>query len=369
MSGSGSGSAESWARPPLGLPERVAVWDAALAAVRAMLRSAGLAEVVTPVRLVAVAVEPFIEPIAAPPGLLATSPELPMKRLLCHGAPSMFQLATCFRAGERGDLHREELHLVEWYRLHADTPALRADVEALVGAVFEAVVRVLPGPHPPPPRAWQTVGMLDLVEETLGVVLHGDEDPAALAAALGRVSAMLGDPLATVPDARLSTSPRAHALAAWTAFFSAWCDAALDPWLAARVERGVHGVHLVELPLPLAALSEHGPGLHPRAGDGAPRRRVAHRFESHVHGRELANGYRELRDADEQQHRFEDVNALRAAMGLHRLPIDPAFIEDLRAPGLPPCAGAALGLDRLVLLATGCRRLTDVAIELGAPGA
>lgn len=359
-----SASAARGVAPPLAFAERVAVWDAALAAVRAGLREAGLLEVVTPVRLRAVAVEPFIEPIAAPPGLLATSPELPMKRLLCRGAPSIFQVATCFRAGERGDLHREELHLVEWYRLHADTPALRADVERVVVAVFEAVAAALREPGlPAPPRAWTTEGMLDLVERTLGVALRGDEDAPALAAALRPVSARLGDPLATTPNARLATSPRAATLAAWTAFFSAWCDVALDPWLRSH-ERPC--VHVVEFPLALAALSAHGPSLH-AAGDAAPRT-VAHRFESHVHGRELANGYRELRDADEQARRFDDVNALRAALDLPPLPVDSELIADLRAPGLPPCAGVALGLDRLVLLATGRRSLDDVAIELGAPG-
>lgn len=346
-------------RPPLPTASRVAVWDAALATTRAVLRGWGLREVVTPVRLHAVAVEPFIEPVAAAPGLLATSPELPMKRLLCDGAPSIFQIAPCFRAGERGDLHREELHLVEWYRLHADVPALRADVEALVPAVFDAVAEVLgEAGLPAPPRAWEAVGMLELVEQTLGVALRGDEDADALAAALRRVSAVVGDPLAAIPNARLVATARARTLAAWTAFFSAWCDAALDPWLRARPDRGVH---LVELPWPLAALSAR----EPPAASG---RCVAHRFESHVHGVELANGYRELRDADEQQQRFEDVNALRVAHGQPALPIDPGFIADLRAPGLPACAGAALGLDRLVLLATGRRRLADVALERGALG-
>jgi lysyl-tRNA synthetase class 2 len=318
------------------------------------------------VRLAAVAVEPFIEPVAAPPGLLATSPELPMKRLLCRGAPSIFQIAPCFRAGERGDLHREELHLAEWYRVHADAPALRVDVERVVAAVFDAVAGALREPGlPAPPRAYQRLGMLDLVQQTLGVALRGDEDAEALAAALGCVRARLGDPLATVPHDRLAASPRAHALAAWTAFFSAWCDAALDPWLREHSDRGLH---LVDFPPPLAALSAVGPEPPPWLGPRGEPRTVAHRFESHVHGRELANGYRELRDADEQLARFEAVNALRAAMDLRPLPIDPAFIEDLRERGLPPCAGVALGLDRLVLLATGRQRIADVAIELGAPG-
>ncbi|MCB9712758.1 MAG: hypothetical protein H6712_02815 [Myxococcales bacterium] len=335
----------------------MAVWDAALRAVRSELRGRGLAEVLTPLRLPAVAVEPFIEPIAAPPGLLATSPELPMKRLLCRGAPSIFQVTPCFRAAEHGDLHREEFHMVEWYRVAADAPAVRGDVERVVEAVFEAVAGVLPEPPVAPPRAWIEAQAVPLMAETLGVTLRGDEDAPALRAALRPVSARLGDPLATVRDDRLATSPRAHALAAWTALFSAWCDVELDPWLAARRDTGVH---LVELPPALAALSEVA------ASERDATRTVAHRFESHVHGRELANGYRELRDADEQRRRFADVNALRASLDEPALPVDEAFLEDLRAPGLPPCAGVALGLDRLVLLACGRRRLADVALELPA---
>ncbi len=345
-------------RPPLRWPQRVAVWDAALGAVRAVLRGAGLCEVVTPVRLAEVAIEPFIEPIAAAGSLLATSPELPMKRMLCRGAPSIFQIAPCFRAAEHGALHREEFHMVEWYRVEHDAAAVRRDVEAVAGAVFEAVAAVLDEPELPagPAPGWAEVAALPLMERTLGVGLRGDEDAAALAAAIAPVSAALGDPLAAVRHARLASFPRAHTLAAWTAVFSAWCDVRLDPWLA---ERAHAGLHLVELPAALAALSETGPGL-----DG---RTIAHRFESYVGGRELANGYRELRDPEQQRRRFEDVNALRRSLDQPPLPMPDGLLHALHTEGLPRCAGVAVGLDRLVLLATGRARLGDVVLEIGAP--
>lgn len=343
--------------PPLSAAQRVAAWDAALAAVRAVLRGEGLREVVTPVRLPAVAIEPFIEPVAAPPGLLATSPELPMKRLMCQGSGSIFQIAPCFRAAERGRLHREEFHLVEWYRVGAEPAAVQRDVERLVEAVFEAVASALGQPPRPAPRAWSRVGVLALVERTLGVALHGHEDAPELAAALAGVAPALGEPLPLPFDARLAPTPRARTLAAWTAFFSAWCDARLDPWLA---DPSRPGVHVVDFPPALAALSEVAPGPEGHA--------VADRFESHVLGRELANGYRELRDPEEQRRRFEDVNALRAALDGAALPIDEAFLADLRDPGLPPCAGAALGLDRLVMLAAGRGALGDVILEPSAAG-
>lgn len=340
---------------PLPWEVRVAVWDAAQAAVRRTLRGQGLREVVTPVRLSAVAIEPFIEPLpAGAGGWLATSPELPMKQLLCRGAPSIFQIAPCFRAAEWGDRHREQFRLVEWYRLAGTLRDVQDDVERLVAAVHEAVAGVLDDASIPAvaaPARWSRRGVVPLMEQTMGVRLRGDEDAVALHRALAPVSAALGDPLATVREDRLSASPGAHALAAWTALFSAWCDRFFDPWLAKYDEPGLH---VVDFPAPLAALSRiEGP--------------VAHRFESHVRGIELANGYDELRDPDEQRARFLAVNELRASYDAPALPLPEEFLADLRDHGLPPCSGAALGLDRLVLLATGRARLSDIAIELSAP--
>jgi elongation factor P--beta-lysine ligase len=146
--------------PPLPYARRVAVWDAALAVVRAHLREQGLREVSTPVRVVAPAIEPYIDPIAAPPGFLATSPELAMKRLLARGSGPIFQVSHVFRQAERGDRHREEFHLLEWYRLGGELRALEADVEALVAAVFTAV-------GSEPPARWLRADFFALFEHQL----------------------------------------------------------------------------------------------------------------------------------------------------------------------------------------------------------
>lgn len=344
----------------LGVARRVAVWDAALERARRVLREAGLQEVTTPVRLDAVALEPWIEPVAAPPGWLATSPELPMKRLLCRGAPSIFQIAHVHRQAERGELHAEEFHLVEWYRHGADPGPVMADVEALVAGVGEAVEAVLePSGRGARlqalPTPWRREGMLDLVERTTGLQLRGDEPAAALLAEVARVRPAWTPALtAQLDDA--NEDGAVQDLAVWTAFFSAWSDDAFDPWLRSQ---GDVAVHVVEFPVALAALAEVGPSA---AGD----REVGHRFESHVarSGRavELANGYRELRDATEQRRRFDAVARLRARHRLAPLPMPEAFLADLSGFGLPLVAGAALGLDRLVLLATGAEALADIAL-------
>lgn len=333
-------------------PERVILWDRALAAVREVLRGRGLREVSTPVRVAAVAVEPFIEPIAAPPGLLATSPELAMKRLLCRGSGSIFQVSHVFRRAERGDRHSEEFHLVEWYRVDAPLRAIQDDVEAVIAAVFHAL-------GGSPGGAFETRGLLEFVEATTGLRLRGDESAERLRDRAAEVGLEIADPAldgAALPvEGDLEAEVRQ--LAAWSSFISVWSDRALDPWLATR---GQWGLHVDAFPPALAALAALS-----TAADGTIH---AERFESYVGGVELANGYHELRDPEVQRRRFTVVNGLRRAHGLAPLPVDEAFLADLRGLGLPRCSGVALGLDRLIMLAAGATRLDEVSLGLGAAG-
>jgi elongation factor P--(R)-beta-lysine ligase len=327
---------------PPSVATRVVLWDAALAAVRRYFRDEGLREVMTPPRVVAVAIEPWIDPVFAPPGCLHTSPELAMKSLLAHGGGPMFQVTFVARAAEHGAWHREQFVLLEWYRTHGE-PA--DDVERLIEHVVDAVAQWRVS-SVTPPRRWTRVAFLDAVSRTTGgLALRGDEDAETLANRLAGQGWSL-------PPLR-AAEPAARRLEAWTAWFTQWSDGALDPWLAERAAAG-EGIHLIEFPEPLAALAE-------RSIDGAGRA-VSGRFESHAFGRELANGYRELRDAAEQRARFDAVAALRLAYGQPALPSPEAFLADLADPGLPPCSGAALGLDRLLALAIGADGLDAVAL-------
>jgi lysyl-tRNA synthetase class 2 len=86
---------------------------------------------------------------------------------------------------------------------------------------------------------------------------------------------------------------------------------------------------------------------------------VAERFELYYRGIELANGYHELSDAQEQRHRFEAVNAARLADGRPALPLPQGFLAALER-GLPDCTGVALGFDRLAMLAVGATAIDDV---------
>jgi lysyl-tRNA synthetase class 2 len=337
-------------------PLRVRAWDAALAAVRAYLRGEGLREVSTAVRVDEVALEPWIDPIGSEGRLLITSPELGMKRLLARGSGPVFQIAHVFRRAERGDRHSEAFHLIEWYRERGDGPdalgPVMRDVEEIVARVFAAVAAEI-GEQVPPnqrcaPTRWERVNLLALMGETLGCPFVGNEPAEAIQSHLQRVrtDAAAGlDAHARTP----TTDPELARLLAWTELFSLWSDVIFDPWLRAR-GRGV-GIHVEGFPASLAALAELDAG-------GC----IGARFESHVNAVELANGYRELRDAVEQRRRFERVAAMRAHHGQAQLPMPEAFLAELA--NMPACTGVALGLDRLVALACGCERLDQIALGL-----
>jgi len=346
---------------------RVAVWDRAFVGVRSWFRREGLKEVSTPVRVGAPAIEPFIEPLAAPPGFLATSPELSMKRLLCRGSGSIFQVAHVFRGAEVGRRHAEEFHMIEWYRVAAQGDAtaafsaIRADVEGLVESV-RAEIEGLDLPRslvqiPGQIARWEEVdGPLHLAE-TLGVEPSRLNSGHAIAEALVRLRAQcaVGDaeacsPLAPVSDATVH-------LAQWTELFSLWSDGVFDPWLREKAAKSTHpsALHLIGFPAALAALAEIREG-------------VGMRFESYVGDLELANGYLELRDPVEQHQRFVRANGLREMYGRTPLPLDRGFLADLgRGEGLPPSAGAALGLERLLMHVCGSESIDDITLAVGGP--
>ena len=321
-------------------------------AVRTFFHERGFAEVETPVLQVSPGLEPHLiafetelrEPFrdgARSRLYLHTSPEFAMKKLLVAGVGNLFQIARTFRNGERSATHHPEFAMLEWYRANAGYRDLMEDCEALLRACLEAGAAAGPdgGRH----------------------FVRGDRacDPFApwhylsVAEAFDRHADI--DLLATAPDpARPDAAPlaaEAGRIGIWTTPDDSWEDVFFRIFLA-RIEPklgiGAPTV-LYDYPMAMAALS--------RQNESDPR--LAERFELFVCGLELANGYGELTDAAEQRRRFEaDMERKQALVGYH-YPIDEDFMAAL-AHGLPECAGIALGLDRLVMLATGAAAIDDV---------
>ncbi len=329
------------ARKPY-LDARIAV----IGAIRRFFAMRDFAEVETPALQVSPGLEPhliafeteLVEPFrdgARARLYLHTSPELAMKKLLAAGLPRIFQLARCFRNGERSATHHPEFTMLEWYRAGAGYRALMADCEALLRDVLAAVpaTALVRGDRRCDPGAdWEYLTVAEAFRRDAGI-----------------------DLLATAPDPLAPDAARLRAEAKRIGVFTnpadTWEDVFFRIFLA-RIEGGL-GIGaptvLYDYPASMAALSRLKP-------DDA---RLAERFEVYVAGLELANAFSELTDAAEQQRRFEaDVARKRELFG-SAYPIDADFIAALDH-GLPDCAGIALGVDRLVMLATGAGRIEDV---------
>jgi lysyl-tRNA synthetase class 2 len=325
------GPATEVARLPRSRMAALQARGVAMAALRRFFADRDFLEVETPLRVPSPGLELHLDAVAAGGGYLITSPEYQMKRLLAAGFERIYQVCKCFRAGEHGPHHASEFTMVEWYRGFADLDAIVCDTEQLVAAVITAVAGT------PVARAggrsiavsppWPRITVREAMRRWAGVEVAGDEPAAELVAAVRAAGIAVADDTA------------------WDdAFFAAFL-ARVDPALAA-LDRPI----IVEdWPAPLAALARRKPG-DPR---------TALRFEAYIGGLELANAFGELTCASEQRARFEHDQATRRARGKPVYPIDDKLIAAL-AEGLPPSAGIALGVDRLIMLATGADTIGEV---------
>lgn len=296
-----------------GTGRRLAARARALAFVRAYFDARAFVEVETPVRVPSPGLDAHVDAIPAQGGYLITSPELHMKRLLVGGLPRIYQIARVSRAEELGVLHEPEFTLLEWYRAFADSEDVVQDTEALVHGVVKALSgaatvhvngRIV---DVTPPFERMTVRS---AFREFGKV---DDAPTLAARDPDRYFQILLDAV----EPALAESPRP--------------------------------VVLHDFPVSEAALArpcEHDPS-------------VADRFEVYVAGIELCNGFGELTDPVEQRRRFEMELARRRRAGAPLHPIDERFLAALQE-GMPPSAGNALGVDRLVTLALGGTRIEDV---------
>ena len=314
-----SSTPSDWA--PTASLETLSVRARMLERVRAHFAATGALEVETPVMVRAGVTDVHLESLevrradGSRAGFLHTSPEYAMKRLLSAGAPDIYQVCRVFREGERGRRHNPEFTMVEWYRLRVDHHALMDDVERLLRALIEPLR---------PVRATRRITYSDAFREALGV------DPLDIGTR--ELHAVL---VATGLDVPESITDERDSL----------LDLAMATLVAARFPSdAITFMH--DFPASQAALAQvRGP--------------VASRFEAFWGDLELANGFHELGDAAEQSRRFEADRAERARRGQPDRDPDLRFIAGLAA-GLPPCAGVALGFDRVVMVATGASRIDEV---------
>ncbi len=314
-----------------------------VAAIRGFFAARDFVEVETPILQVSpgneVHIASFATEIVAPDGgrarrYLHTSPEFACKKLVAGGVPRLFTFARVFRNGERSRLHHPEFTMLEWYRAGEPYEALAEDCAALLALAAEVAGTnelAFDGATVDPRAPFERITVAEACRRYAGI----------------DVLATLADPDRPDRDA-LAAMARAAGLRvadddSWSDVFTRILVETVEPALG----RGRASV-LSEYPAPEAALARRKPG-DPR---------VAERFELFACGVELANAFGELTDATEQRRRFEADMAEKQRLYGVRHPID----EDLLAAVavMPPTSGIALGLDRLVMLATGARRIEDV---------
>jgi lysyl-tRNA synthetase class 2 len=263
------------------------------------------------------------------PRYLHTSPEFAMKKLLAAGETRIVDFARVFRDRERGALHAPEFTMVEWYRAGEPYEAIMADCAALLTATAKAAStnalrwrgRVA-DPFAPPERITVVEAFARHAGIDLLAVLE-DRDAFASTAIAGGTRVVADD--------------------TWSDIFSRVLTAKVEQHLGVG-----RATLLTEYPASEAALA--------RVKPDDPR--FAERFELYACGVELANGFAELTDASEQRRRLDaDMDEKQRIYG-DRYPIDEDFLAALVV--MPAASGVALGLDRLVMLATGATHIDQV---------
>jgi lysyl-tRNA synthetase class 2 len=290
--------------------------------IRAFFKGQGFREVDTPLLVAHPGMEPHLEVFetrlapAGARGFLTTSPEYAMKKLLAAGLTRIFQVCKAFRNGEEvSSRHNPEFTMLEWYRADADYTAIMADCEGLLrrlagdSLTYQGETIDLSGP-------FERLTVRDAFRRHAGVEL-GEIEAGTLARGYQTDGA------------------------SWEQLFHQLFLNEVEPKLG-RPRPTI----LYQYPAEMAALA--------RVVDGH-----AERFELYVAGVELGNAFSELTDPEEQRRRLEAEREERRRAGRVLYDIDEDFIAALAA-GLPPSAGIAVGVDRLVMLLADRTSIRDV---------
>jgi elongation factor P--(R)-beta-lysine ligase len=264
---------------------------------------------------------------------LHTSPEFACKKLLAAGENRIFDFARVFRNRERGALHAPEFTMLEWYRANENYEQLMLDC----GMILETAAAITGRSE------WTFRGRridANLKPERLCVA-----DAFQRFAGIDLLDTIDGDRTdrEMLADAAESANIRIAEDDSWSDIFSRILVEKIEP----NIGNG-RATILMEYPIPEAALARRKPGSNT----------VAERFEIYACGVELANAFGELTDAQEQRQRFEVDMAMKQAIYSESYPVDEDFLAAL--DHMPEASGAALGFDRLVMLATGAEHIDDI---------
>jgi lysyl-tRNA synthetase class 2 len=291
--------------------------------IRTYFKQQGVLEVETPVLSLGTAVDAHIDVMTtrdmpnASLKYLQTSPELYMKRLLCRGFPSIFQIGKVFRKEEQGKWHRPEFSMLEWYRLDYGYRELMTEVSKIVQLAIPNI---------------------SVVEKTYRETFleYTPLDPFSV----------------STKDCMEYVQEQEHKKGCGSYDFPYSEEDSLDDWLVYILSM------YIEPRLPkecLYFIYNYPVGQANLAQVDVQNPSLANRFEAYYQGIELCNGFQELLGGSVYQERFKLENYKRGILEKQLLTLDTSFLEEMSSTsnGLPPCSGVALGMDRLVALALG----------------
>jgi lysyl-tRNA synthetase class 2 len=276
--------------------------------IRRFFTENGYLEIETPHRIPAPAPEAHIDAVPSGTWFLHTSPELCMKRMLAAGYEKVFQICRCWREKERGSLHLPEFTLLEWYNAGSDYRSLMEACEELVGFITRAIAT--------------------------GRTIQFRKCEIDLLSPWERIS---------VKEAFQRYSRTTVTEALEKDLFDEIMVQDIEPKLGLRKPTFIY-----DYPAERGALA--------RLKQGDPT--VAERFELYMGGLELANGFSELVNSEEQRKRFVKESENRQARGKPIYSMPDRFLSEL--DDMPPSAGIALGVDRLVMVFLDAKTIDEV---------
>ena len=314
---------ENW-RPTASL-SALKIRAAILSKIRAFFAERNVLEVETPLLSHNTVTNPYIQSITAQYSsvnnkqkndlYLQTSPEYAMKRLLAAGSGSIYQICKAFRNGEVGRKHNPEFTMLEWYQLDFDHHDLMSEMDELLQLVLKT---------PPATRT----SYANIFKNYLKLNPH------------------------TVTVTELKNCAIKNEVSIPNGIDENDRDTWLELLMSLIIEPHLghsEPIFIYDYPASQATLARI-------RHDDDP---VAERFEVYIKGVELANGFHELADGKEQRKRFENNIIERRALGFNEIAIDENFIAALNH-GLPNCAGVALGIDRLLMLAANANSISEI---------
>jgi|GEM_PF-677629 len=329
------GDAFRWHKPVRSLTRAkiLAMRHKAVRAIRQYFEDEGFLEIQAPLLIKGTCPDPFVNSISAGNAYLSTSTEYQIKRLIAGGFERVFTLGSNFREGDIGDHHNPEFTMLEWARAYGSLEDIENDAEQLTRRAAQAVQSDQPDFEWNEKsislldQQWKKISIRQALKDYLGVLVSEDFSLDSIRRAVLHLNL-------SIPQNFMEDRPL---------LFSILIDH-LQQQLGTPVP-----VFLKDWP----AFMTSSAALKNEAVA------IADRSELIMAGLEISDGFPWLTDAKKQEALFRDALLCRQEQGKAPVTLDGKYIEAIRS-GMPPGAGMALGIDRLMMILTGSPYIKDV---------